>query len=59
MLCGAVLDAVGEDWHPGETFGRLRRRVCRALKELRTRVLVLDDITRINMHRSTTRTSWI
>lgn len=50
-LCGAVLDAVGEDWHPGETFGPLRSRVCRALKELGTRVLVLDDITRIKMHR--------
>ena len=51
MLCGAVLDAVGEDWQPSETFGPLRRRVCRALRELGTRVLVLDDITRIKMHR--------
>jgi len=50
-LCGAVLDAVGEDWAPGDTFGPLRRRVCRSLKELGTRVLVLDDITRIKMHR--------
>lgn len=50
-LCGAVLDAVGEDWQEGETFGPLRRRVCRSLKELGTRVLVLDDITRIKMHR--------
>ncbi len=50
-LCGAVLDAVGEDWQPGETFGPLRSRVCRSLKELGTRVLVLDDITRIKMHR--------
>lgn len=50
-LCGAVLDAIGEDWQPGETFGPLRRRVCRSLSELGTRVLVLDDITRIKMHR--------
>lgn len=50
-LCGVVLDAVGEDWQPSETFGPLRSRVCRALKELGTRVLVLDDITRIKMHR--------
>ena len=50
-LCGAILDAVGEDWQPGETFGPLRSRVCRSLKELGTRMLVLDDITRIKMHR--------
>ena len=50
-LCGAVLDAVGEDWARGDTFGPLRRRVCKSLKELGTRVLVLDDITRIKMHR--------
>jgi hypothetical protein len=50
-LCGAVLDAVGEDWELRESFGTLRRRAIRSLRELGTRVLVLDDITRIKMHR--------
>lgn len=50
-LCIAILEAVGEDGTEKETFGALRRRVIKTLKELGARILVLDDITRIKMHR--------
>jgi len=51
-LCGAILDAVGEPWFRREELGILRKRVLASLRELGVRVLLLDDITRIKMHRA-------
>jgi len=49
-LCQAILDFYGEDYK-GMTLGTLTRAVKRAIRDHATRVLVLDDITRLKMHR--------
>ena len=48
--CQAILDFYGED-HKNMTLPTLTRTVRRALREHATRVLILDDITRLKMHR--------
>jgi hypothetical protein len=48
--CQAILDFFGEDYK-NMRLGELTRTVRRALKEHATKVLVLDDITRLKMHR--------
>jgi hypothetical protein len=48
--CQAILDFYGEDYK-NMRLGDLTRTVRRALKEHATKVLVLDDITRLKMHR--------
>jgi hypothetical protein len=49
-ICQAILDFYGEDYK-GMTLGALTRAVRRALRDHATRVLILDDITRLKMHR--------
>lgn len=49
-LCQAILDFYGEDYK-GMTLGALTRAVRRAIRDHATRVLILDDITRLKMHR--------
>lgn len=49
-LCQAILDFYGED-HKGMTLGALTRAVKRAITDHATRVLIIDDITRLKMHR--------
>jgi hypothetical protein len=48
--CQAILDFYGEDYK-NMRLGELTRTVRRALKEHATKVLILDDITRLKMHR--------
>ncbi|WP_405144383.1 TniB family NTP-binding protein [Sphaerisporangium sp. NBC_01403] len=48
--CQAILDFFGEDYK-NMNLPTLTRTVRRALKEHATRVLILDDITRLKMHR--------
>jgi hypothetical protein len=48
--CQAILDFYGEDYK-NMRLGELTRIVRRALKEHATKVLILDDITRLKMHR--------
>lgn len=50
-LCQAVLRAVGEPFLKGDPFPDLQRQVHDVLVSLGVRVLILDDITRIKMHR--------
>lgn len=50
-LCAAVLRAVGEPHTERDTLAKLQQQVHRALVDLGARVLVLDDITRVKMHR--------
>lgn len=50
-ICRAILKAVGEPYLPGDGFDSLQRTVHDVLVSLGVRVLVLDDITRIKMHR--------
>jgi hypothetical protein len=49
-ICQAILDFYGEDYK-NMTLPTLTRTVRRALREHATRVLILDDITRLKMHR--------
>jgi len=49
-LCQAILDFYGEDYK-GMTLAALTRAVKRSIRDHATRVLVLDDITRLKMHR--------
>src|SRR5262249_43059509 len=49
-ICRAILDFYGEDYK-NMTLPTLTRTVRRALREHATRVLILDDITRLKMHR--------
>jgi chloramphenicol 3-O-phosphotransferase len=49
-ICQAILDFYGEDYK-GMTLGILTRAVKRAIRDHATRVLILDDITRLKMHR--------
>ena len=49
-ICQAILDFYGEDYK-GMTLGALTRAVRRAIRDHATRVLILDDITRLKMHR--------
>jgi hypothetical protein len=49
-ICRAILDFYGEDYK-NMTLPTLTRTVRRALQEHATRVLILDDITRLKMHR--------
>lgn len=48
--CQAILDFYGEDYK-GMNLGALTRTVKIALKEHATKALILDDITRLKMHR--------
>jgi hypothetical protein len=48
--CQAILDFYGEDYK-GMNLATLTRTVKIALKEHATKVLILDDITRLKMHR--------
>jgi hypothetical protein len=48
--CQAILDFYGEDYKR-MTLPTLTRTVRRALRDHATRVLILDDITRLKMHR--------
>ena len=50
-LCQSILRAVGEPFLPRDGFPELQRLVHDVLVSLGVRVLVLDDITRIKMHR--------
>jgi hypothetical protein len=49
-ICQAILDFYGEDYK-GMTLPTLTRTVRCALADHATRVLILDDITRLKMHR--------
>src|SRR5260370_37432856 len=49
-ICQAILDFYGEDYK-GMTLGALTRSVRRAIRDHATRVLIIDDITRLKMHR--------
>jgi len=49
-ICQAILDFYGED-HKGMTLAALARAVKRAIRDHATKVLILDDITRLKMHR--------
>ena len=49
-LCRAILDFYGEDYKR-MTLGALTRAAKRAIRDHATRVLILDDITRLKMHR--------
>jgi hypothetical protein len=49
-ICQAILDFYGEDYK-GMSLGTLTRTVKRAIRDHATRVLILDDITRLKMHR--------
>ena len=49
-ICQAILDFYGEDYR-NMTLPTLTRTARRALREHATRVLILDDITRLKMHR--------
>jgi hypothetical protein len=49
-ICQAILDFYGEDYK-GMTLGALTRAVRRAIRDHATRILILDDITRLKMHR--------
>lgn len=49
-ICQAILDFYGEDYK-GMILPTLTRTVRRALRDHATRVLILDDITRLKMHR--------
>ena len=49
-ICQAILDFYGEDYK-NMTLPTLTRTVRRAVREHATRVLILDDITRLKMHR--------
>lgn len=49
-ICQAILDFYGED-HKGMSLGTLTRAVKRAIKDHATKVLILDDVTRLKMHR--------
>jgi len=50
MTCEAILDFYGAD-HKNMTLGRLVRAVRASLYDHGTRVLLLDDITRLKLHR--------
>lgn len=50
-LCQAILRAVGETFLKSDPFPDLQAQVHDVLVSLGVRVLVLDDITRIKMHR--------
>lgn len=50
-ICHAILKAVGEPYLPSDRFDTLQLTVHDVLVSLGVRVLVLDDITRIKMHR--------
>ena len=50
-LCQSILRAVGEPFLATDPFPELQRLVHDVLVSLGVRVLVLDDITRIKMHR--------
>jgi AAA domain len=49
-ICQAILDFYGEDYK-GMTLGALTRAVKRAISDHATKVVILDDITRLKMHR--------
>jgi len=49
-ICQAILDFYGEDYK-NMTLPTLTRTVRRALRDHATRVVILDDITRLKMHR--------
>ncbi len=49
-ICQSILEFYGEDYK-NMTLPTLTRTVRRALREHATRVLILDDITRLKMHR--------
>lgn len=51
-VCEAILEFYGEDYK-GMRPDVLKRTVKRALKDHATKVLILDDITRLKMHRET------
>src|SRR5574341_242460 len=50
MICEAILDFYGAD-HKNMTLGQLIRTVRGSLHDHGTRVLLLDDITRLKLHR--------
>ncbi|MEV6639342.1 AAA family ATPase [Amycolatopsis sp. NPDC051371] len=51
-LCRAILDFYGADHHVRTTLPQLTRTVRASLHDHGTRVLLLDDITRLKMHRA-------
>ncbi|MDX8053843.1 TniB family NTP-binding protein [Lentzea sp. BCCO 10_0798] len=51
-LCQAILDFYGADYRPGTTLPQLTKAVRDSLRDHGTRVLLLDDITRLKMHRA-------
>ncbi|MYX12445.1 AAA family ATPase [Streptomyces sp. SID8374] len=49
--CEAILEFFGNEVSRNPTLTRLVRRVRTSLRDHRTRVLILDDITRLKLHR--------